>query len=233
MNRIKIISFIFLAVITPFVSRASVYQVGPGKIYTNISSLPRPLLAGDIVEIYYDPAYYKEAIKWTESGTIAGPIILMGMGSQMPVIDGTGVDVSGAGAVPRALFQFNGSNYIVENIAFQNAANGNNGAGIRITGGGDNITIKDCKITYCDMGMMSDGNGSMIPARWRLPARLYITGTAIIFIFPVIKVRYNSPIYTTRCTARISRPAAIMWNFFTIISRTQTRARLGPWTRQE
>src|SRR5208337_1646274 len=110
MSRIKVIIFILFAVIVPFISMATVYQVGPGQTYTTISSLPRPLSPGDIVEIYYTPApYFNEAIKWTESGTAANPITLIGMGSPMPIIDGTGVDVSGAGSVPRALFQFNGS----------------------------------------------------------------------------------------------------------------------------
>jgi hypothetical protein len=45
---------------------------------------------------------------------------------------------------------------VIENLELANASNGNNGAGIRITGGVTNVTVRGCRIRNNDMGMMSD-----------------------------------------------------------------------------
>jgi hypothetical protein len=140
---------------------AAVYRVGPDQAYRTIASVPK-LKPGDVVEI--EPGTYREFRKWTESGTPGRPITLRGVGSARPVIDGTGLSVTGAGSVPRALFQIQGDHYVVENLEFRNATNGENGAGIRITGATD-TTIRRCKIARCDMGMMSDGNDRLLIER--------------------------------------------------------------------
>lgn len=132
---------------------AAVYEVGPGKPYATIAALPT-LAPGDRVDIH--PGTYNEVKRWTSSGTPGSPITIRGVGATRPVIDATGRDVSGSGSVPRAAFQVNGSHVVIENLVFANARNGNNGAGVRITGGVTGITIRGCRIRDNDMGIMSD-----------------------------------------------------------------------------
>ena len=98
----------------------TLYQVGAGMPYARLSSLPA-LAAGDTVEIA--PGIYNEAIKWTADGTSTQPITIRGVGATRPIIDGTGVNLSGGGPVPRALFQVEGDNYIIESLEFRNAHN--------------------------------------------------------------------------------------------------------------
>jgi hypothetical protein len=138
---------------------AATLQVGSGKTYASLTNLPS-LSPGDIVEIY--PGTYNALKMWYDSGTAASPITIRGIGTPRPVMDGTGLYPDGSGSTPRAMYQFqNASHFIVENIEFMNATNGDNGAGIRVVFG-DDITIRNCKITYCDMGIMCNGNDNLL-----------------------------------------------------------------------
>ncbi len=132
---------------------AAVYEVGAGKSYTTIAAVPT-LVAGDTVNIH--AGTYNEVKRWSASGTSGSPITIRGIGATRPLIDATGKSVSGSGSVPRAVFQIEGSHVLIENLELANADNGNNGAGIRITGGATNVTIRNCRIRHNDMGMMSD-----------------------------------------------------------------------------
>ena len=135
---------------------AATYEVGAGQAYANVSSLPA-LLPGDIVEIA--SGAYNEVKLWSDSGTASQPIIIRGVGATSPVFDATGLDVDGVGSTPRAVFQIQASYVTIENIELENATNGNNGAAIRVTGGGglaDHVTIVNCHLHDCDMGAMSD-----------------------------------------------------------------------------
>jgi len=136
---------------------ATTYDVGPGQPFTTIASLP-PLNPGDIVNIH--PGTYNEVRRWTDNGTPSAPITLQGVGTPRPVIDGTGQNVSGKSGTPRAIWQIEGSYYLIQNVEFKNARNGNNGAGIRVLNN-NTTTVHNCKITYCDMGMMSSGNDNL------------------------------------------------------------------------
>lgn len=137
---------------------ATTYQVGPGKTYADFTSLPA-LSAGDVVEIYYTT--YNKYKAWTNSSSSIAPITIKGIRNVRPIIDGTGLVLQGSGGIPRALFEFSGSYYVVENLEFKKAYNGAfgggsyNGAGIRMNGG-SNITIRNCKITQCEDGIMSN-----------------------------------------------------------------------------
>jgi len=137
---------------------ATIYQVGPARAYHTVGSLPA-LNPGDIVEI--DPATYNEVKRWTRSGTAANPIIVRGTGPARPVFDATGLTVDGVLPNPRAVFQVEAHYLTLENLEFKNARNGDNGAGIRVTSG-NNVTVRNCKITSCDMGIMSDGNNNLL-----------------------------------------------------------------------
>jgi hypothetical protein len=139
-------------------ARAATYQVGPGRPYHTVGSLPA-LSAGDVVEI--DPATYHEVKRWTRAGTAAQPIIVRGVGAARPIFDATDQNVDGALPHPRAVFQVEADHIILENLEFQNARNGNNGAGVRVTGG-HHVTVRNCRITRCDMGLMCDRNRNLL-----------------------------------------------------------------------
>ncbi len=134
------------------------YQVGPTRSYQTVGSLPA-LSPGDVVEI--DPATYHEVKRWTQPGTASQPIIVRGVGATRPLFDATGLDVSGSLPNPRAVFQVEADYIQLANLEFQNARNGNNGAGIRVTGG-NNVTVRNCRISACDMGIMSDNDSNLV-----------------------------------------------------------------------
>jgi hypothetical protein len=73
---------------------ATIYEVGPGKIYASIGAVPwESLQPGDLVLIYYRATPYKE--KWVicRQGTAAAPIIVRGVpgpNGELPIIDGNG-----------------------------------------------------------------------------------------------------------------------------------------------
>jgi hypothetical protein len=138
-------------------ARAATYQVGPARSCQTISTLPA-LNPGDIVEI--DPGIYHEVKRWTRPGTAAQPIVIRGVGDSRPVFDAEGQNVDGASSRPRAIFQVEGHYITLENLEFKNARNGDNGSGIRITSG-NNVTVRHCKITACDMGVMCDNNRNL------------------------------------------------------------------------
>jgi len=139
-------------------ARAATYQVGPTRTYHAVGSLPT-LSPGDTVEI--DPATYNEVKRWTTAGTAAQPITIRGVGASRPAFDATGLIVDGALPHPRAVFQVEADYITLENLAFENARNGDNGAGIRVTSG-NNVTVRNCRITMCDMGVMCDNNSNLV-----------------------------------------------------------------------
>jgi len=138
---------------------ARTYHVGPTRTYKRIAEVVDRVRPGDTVLI--DSGTYREAVKWRGGDAKGLPITVKGIGRSRPVIDGTGVDVSAQGAAPRALFQVEGDNYIFENLAFQNARNGNNGAGLRVVRARQTV-LRHLKITRCDMGMMSGENDELL-----------------------------------------------------------------------
>ena len=137
---------------------AATYQVGPTRSYQTVGSLPS-LSPGDIVEV--DPGNYNEVKRWTRAGTAAQPIIVRGVGAARPVFDATGLTVDGSLPNPRAVFQVEADYITLANLEFQNARNGDNGAGIRVTSG-NNVTVTNCRITMCDMGIMCDNNSNLV-----------------------------------------------------------------------
>jgi len=151
-----VLAFVWLFQGAP--ARAGIYQVGPTRPYHTVGSLP-PLNPGDVVEI--DPGTYNEVKRWTRSGTAANPIVVRGIGGPRPVFDATGLTVDGAMPNPRAVFQVEANYVTLENLEFRNARNGNNGAGIRVTFG-NNVTVRNCRITSCDMGFMCDNNSNLL-----------------------------------------------------------------------
>jgi Bacterial Ig domain/Right handed beta helix region len=148
--------FVLTGVLTgafPNLVAATTYEVGENKPYQRIADVP-PLAPGDVIEI--SPGLYTEAMRWTTSGTPTAPITIRGIGSPRPVMDGTGVGVSGVLPEPRALFQIEGDYVTVENLEFRNAHNDvGNGSGIRVVYGRSAV-IRNVRITECDMGLMAN-----------------------------------------------------------------------------
>jgi len=75
-------------------------------------------------------------------------------------LDGTGFNYTGAGSVPRAMFQFNSGADLGSVAGFEmyNATNDSfNGAGVRINQA-NTITVRNCEIRNNDMGIMSNGS---------------------------------------------------------------------------
>jgi hypothetical protein len=131
--------------------QAATYEVGPGLVYTTIASVPT-LGPGDVVNIHCGT--YNEVRRWFTSGTAAQPITLRGVcpGSR-PVIDATGQDVSDNLVGPRGVWQVDGNYYVIANLEFKNAHNGDNGAGFRTWG--HYIEVDNCKMDFNDMGIMT------------------------------------------------------------------------------
>ncbi len=146
----------FLILTAAAAPAATVYDVGAGRPYLTLASLPA-LGPGDEVRVH--PGTYRETKRWQQSGTALAPIVVRGVGDPRPVIDVDGLNVNGSLPNPRAAFQIEASNIVIERFALRNARNGSlNGAGIRLNGGAIvNITLRDCIITACDNGMMSNG----------------------------------------------------------------------------
>ena len=184
---------------------AATYQVGLARVYHSLSNLPA-LNAGDVVEI--DPGTYNEVRRWTQSGSSVNPIVIRGVGSSRPVFDASGLTVDGALPNPRAVFQVEAHYLTFENIEFKNARNGNNGAGLRVTAA-NNITVRNCKITSCDMGMMCDRNNNLLIESSEIASNgtslfdgyshnLYLGGTNATLRFCYIHDALNGQNFKTR-----------------------------------
>ena len=145
--RIFLATVSLLAVLS--VASATIYDVGATEKYKTLKSVLGLLHPGDEVDI--DPGVYAEVNKITCSGTPSAPIIIRGVGATKPIFDATGLSVSGSGSTPRAIFQIEGANVILDNLEMRNARNGNNGAGVRLNNS-TNAVVNNCKVSYCDMG---------------------------------------------------------------------------------
>ena len=143
---------------------ATTYPVGPSRAWKSPCALAGAvtLQAGDVVEV--DLATYTDACQLNASGTVAAPIILRGVPGPRPVFDAAGLDLSGAGSVPRAIFQFTGgSHWLVQHLELKNAHNASdNGAAFRLTAGSLDVVIEDVSVHDCQDGFMSDGVATLI-----------------------------------------------------------------------
>ena len=142
---------------------ATTYPVGASRTWKSPCALVAvvTLQPGDIVDV--DPGTYTDACQLTASGTVAAPIVLRGVPGPMPIFDATGLDLSGAGSVPRAIFQFTGgSHWVVQHLELENASNSSlNGAAFRLTAGALDVLIQDVSVHDCQDGFMSDGAATL------------------------------------------------------------------------
>ena len=141
---------VLIGIVATPTAAANIYHVGPERDIKRLKTVASKLQPGDTVEI--DPGTYREVLKLAVDGTRDAPIIIRGVGKTRSMFDAEGLNVSGRGPIPRAIFQIEGAFIVIEHLEFKNARNGNNGAGIRLNGS-TNALIRDCKISYCDMGI--------------------------------------------------------------------------------
>jgi ferric-dicitrate binding protein FerR (iron transport regulator) len=126
-----------------------VHAVGAGQRYATLAELPA-LGPGDVVELH--PGTHRGGWKVHDSGTALRPLVIRGIGSERPELDGSGQVLDGVGATARAVLQLHGSNVVVEHLTITGGRNGRNAAGIRCVDA-KAITIRDCQVYDCDQGI--------------------------------------------------------------------------------
>ncbi len=170
---------------------ATLYEVGPGKMFDHIGQVPWSSLGpGDRVLIYYRDKPYRE--KWVidRAGTAENPIVIQGVpgpGGRLPVIDGDGAITStnlNFWSEERGIINIGGSNIgnqlpahiVIEKLDIRNGrppykfkddhgatkSYSKNAAAIYIIEG-NNITIRNCIIHNCGNGLFAcHASGSIV-----------------------------------------------------------------------
>jgi hypothetical protein len=152
----------FYAAVAAVALRAEELNVGPKENFIRIEDAAAAAKAGDVVLVHPAAAgaYDKVAVMLNSPNvTIRG----VAVGSQRIAISAGGFNYSGFGHTPRAVFQFNknASGCVLENFEIFGAHNvSHNGGGVRINQA-NNVTVRNCNIHHNDMGIMSNGDGTL------------------------------------------------------------------------
>jgi hypothetical protein len=154
------LSLIFLWTI----ASAGTLEVGPGRQFSRIEQAVEAAESGDEINVYPRPggqayegvgvAVNTPRLTIRATGVEAGHRI---------TLSGKGFDHSGRGHTPRAIFQFNrGADHcLLDGFELTGASNSTrNGAGVRINQA-NHITIRNCDIHDNEMGIMSNGDGTL------------------------------------------------------------------------
>ncbi len=146
---------------------AATLEVGPGKPFSQIEEANAKARAGDVILVYPQAngkPYQQTAVLVRQKNLtfrgVAKP------GNPYVAVSGQGFDYSGAGSTPRAIFQFNpgSDNCTLEGFELSGARNSShNGAGVRINQA-NHVAVRKCSIHNNDMGIMSNGDGSLAMA---------------------------------------------------------------------
>jgi hypothetical protein len=165
----RLTTFAVVALATVFPASAATLEVGPGKRYARIEEANANAQAGDTILVYPrtgNRPYEKTAVFVRQKNlTFRG---VPGPAATKPFvpINGHGFDYSGVGNTPRAIFQFNlgADNCTLQGFELSGAHNtSHNGAGVRINQA-NHAAIRNCSIHENDMGVMSNGDGSLATA---------------------------------------------------------------------
>ena len=154
------VSFLCLLTFSSSVLFGATLEVGPKKPFARIEEAVAKAQPGDTVRVFplgEGQPYQRSAVLVRTAGlTISG----VGEGEADRVrIDGAGLDYSGAGRVPRAIFQFDpgADGGVLEGFELFHARNSEcNGAGVRVNQA-NRVTVRRCDIHDNDMGTMSNG----------------------------------------------------------------------------
>jgi hypothetical protein len=142
--------------------------VGPTKALQRIEDANARATPGDVILVFplaHGAAYEGVAVYVSQKNVTFRGVV--GKDGERVRLSGKGFDYSGVGRTPRAMFQFNRSTdgCVLENFELSGAHNeSHNGAGVRINQASD-VTVRNCDIHQCDMGVMSNGDGSLNVAR--------------------------------------------------------------------
>ncbi len=142
-------------------------EVGPGKQFARIEDANTKAQAGDVILVHprvggrpYDQtAVFVQQRNLTFRG-------VAGTARPYVTLSGQGFDYSGTGSTPRAIFQFNPGtdNCTIEGFELSGAHNSShNGAAVRINQA-NHVSVRKCSIHNNDMGIMSNGDGSLAMA---------------------------------------------------------------------
>lgn len=140
-----------------FVAHSTEITVGDGKQYHRIEDAIAAASPGDTVFVYPSKSgYRKTAVLVDKPG-----LKIIGKGTEPIKIDGSAFEYSGAGSIPRAIFQIGpgGDDVVIQGFELLGAHNSShNGAGVRINQA-KRVEVRNCDIHSNDMGVMSNGNG--------------------------------------------------------------------------
>ena len=142
---------------------AAELTVGPNHPFVRLEDALAQARPGDVISVQPQPGnqpYVEVAL------TVNIPRLTIrsfgATGHHVP-LSGRGLDYTGQGSVPRAIVQFNerATGCVLDGFELFGAHNdSHNGAGVRINQAND-ITIRNCEIHHNDMGIMSNGDGTL------------------------------------------------------------------------
>ena len=146
---------------------AATLEVGPGQQFSRLEEANAKAQAGDVILVHPHAGgrpYDETAVFVRQKNlTFRG---VPGAAKPYVAISGQGFDYSGAGSTPRAIVQFNRGtdNCTLQGFELFGAHNSShNGAGVRINQA-NHVAIRKCSIHNNDMGIMSNGDGSLASA---------------------------------------------------------------------
>jgi formylglycine-generating enzyme required for sulfatase activity len=146
---------------------AATLEVGPGKRFARIEEANARAQPGDVILVHPrrdGRPYGKTAVYVRQPGLTFRAV--PDRGTRRVTISGQGFEYSGVGSTPRAIFQFNpGADHgTLDGFDLAAAHNdSHNGAGVRINQA-NHVVVRDCAIHDNDMGVMSNGDGSLSTA---------------------------------------------------------------------
>ena len=143
---------------------ATTLEVGPGKPFLRIEGANAKAQPGDVILVHprQDGQPYQETAVYVRQKDLTFRAV-PARGTRWVTVSGKGFDYSGVGSTPRAIFQFNpgADRCTLEGFELAAAHNGShNGAGVRINQA-NHVLVRNCAIHDNDMGIMSNGDGSL------------------------------------------------------------------------
>jgi hypothetical protein len=146
---------------------AATLEVGPGKPLARIEEANAQARPGDVILVYPRPRGqpYQQTAVFVRQKNLTFRTV-PNKDSRRVTISGQGFNYNGVGGTPRAIFQFNPGTdgCVLEGFELTAAHNdSHNGAGVRINQA-NQVVIRNCLIHHNDMGIMSNGDGSLSKA---------------------------------------------------------------------
>ena len=135
--------------------------MGPGQKFARLEEAVGAAKAGDTVVVFPQPANrpYPAVALFVRTPRLT----IRAEGKDRIPLSGSGFSYSGDGKIPRAIVQFGpgGDGCVLQGFELFDAHNeSHNGAGVRINQAND-VTIRNCDIHGNDMGIMSNGDGTL------------------------------------------------------------------------